>query len=123
MLPNAYFVSGALGFADTLKKLDIPFVCELYTEVPSKTFVVTPQHHGIHGRIPGNVTIDPEVNRLGDFAVVPHLARFINADPIETLRGMATADALILSRSSYSYVAAILSPNGIIVYHPFGTAR
>jgi hypothetical protein len=119
MLPNSYYVSCALKFADALKQLDIPFVCELYTEVPSKAFVVTPQHHGIDGRIPGNAIIDPKVNRLEDFEIIPNLARFINGDPIDTLRRMATADALVLSRSSYSYVAAILNANGIVVYHPF----
>jgi hypothetical protein len=119
MLPNSYYVSAALRFIDTLKALDIPFVCELYTEVPSKTFVVTPQHHGIEGRISGNVTLDPKTNRLEDFDTIPNLARFINGDPIETLRRMATADALVLSRSSYSYVAAILNANCIVVYHPF----
>jgi hypothetical protein len=71
------------------------------------------------GRIPSNVTFDPEVNHLEEFAVIPNLARFINGDPIETLRRMATADALVLSRSSYSYVAPILNANGIIIYHPF----
>jgi hypothetical protein len=45
ILPNSYFVSCALQFAEALNKLAIPFVCELYTEVPSKTFVVTPEHH------------------------------------------------------------------------------
>jgi hypothetical protein len=119
MLPNSYYVSAALKFIDALKALEIPFVCELHTEVPSKTFVVTPQHHGIDGRIPGDVTLEPKANRLGDFDAIPNLARFINADPIETLRQMATADALVLSRSSYSYVASILNANCIVVYHPF----
>lgn len=119
MLPNAYYVSCALQIAGNLQKLGIPFVCELYTEVASKPFVVTPQHHGIEGRIPGNVTLDPRVNRLEDFEVIPNLARFVNGDPIHTLRRMATADALVLSRSSYSYVAAILNAGGIVVYHPF----
>jgi hypothetical protein len=119
MLPNSYYVSCALQFVDSLKKLDIPFVCELYTEVASKAFVVTPRHHGIDGRIPGNVIIDPQVNRLEDFEIIPNLSRFINGDPIDTLRRMATADALVLSRSSYSYVAALLNANCIVVYHPF----
>ncbi len=119
MLPNSYYVACALKFIDGFKALDIPFVCELYTEVASKPFVVTPQHHGIEGRIRGNVTIDPQVNRLEDFDILPNLVRFINGDPIDTLRRMATADALVLSRSSYSYVAAILNANCIVVYHPF----
>jgi hypothetical protein len=102
-----------------LKLLRIPFVCELYTEVPTKTFVVTPQHHGVFGRISDNITYDPGMNHIEDFDVVPNLQKFINGDPIETLRRMATADALILSRSSFSYVAAILSTNCIVVYYPF----
>ncbi len=80
---------------------------------------MTPQHHGIGERIPGNVTIDPQGSRLEQFDAIPNLARFINGDPIETLHRMATADALLLSRSSYSYVAAILNANCIVVYHPF----
>lgn len=119
MLPNSYYVSCALRLVETLNKLDIPFVCELYTEIPSKPFVVTPQHHGIEGRIAGDIVFDPGMNRLEDFDIVPNLQRFINDDPIDTLRRMATSDALILSRSSYSYVGAILNANGIVIYHPF----
>ncbi len=100
MLPNAYYITCALTIVRILRKLGIPFVCELYTEMPSKPFVVTPRHHGIGGRILGNVTITPEASRLDDFAVIPNLAKLIGGDPIETLRAMATADALILSRSS-----------------------
>ena len=118
MLPNSYYLSCALTFADNFKKLDIPFVCELHTEVPSRTFVVTPQHHGIGGRIPANMTIDQQASCIEDFDIIPNLAKFINGDPIETLRRMATADALVLSRSCYSYVAAILNGPGIIVYNP-----
>jgi hypothetical protein len=119
MLPNRYYVSCALRLAESLKKLDIPFVCELYTEVASRAFVVTPRHHGIEGRIPGNVILDPRANRLEDFDAIPNLVKFINGDPIQTLRRMATADALVMSRSSYSYVAALLNPAGAVVYHPF----
>jgi hypothetical protein len=123
MLPNSYFVSCALKFIDVMKRLDIPFVCELFTEVPSKAFIVTPDHHGIDGRIPGNVTVDPRVNRLEDFEVIPNLVRCINDDPIDTLRRMATADGLVLSRSSYSYVAAILGTNSVVIYRPFWHGR
>src|SRR4051794_14231499 len=119
MLPNSYYVSAVLRFQRLLRKLDIPFVCELYTEVASKTFVVTPQHHGIFGRISGNITFDPAMNHLEDFDVVPNLERFINFDPIESLRRMATADALILSRSSFSYLPAILNPDRIVIYYHY----
>jgi hypothetical protein len=119
MLPNSYYVSCALRFQAILKSLGVPFVCELYTEVATKQFEVTPQHHGISGRISHNVAYGPDMNHLEDFDAVPNLERYINTDPVETLGRMATADALILSRSSYSYVAALLSQNGIVVYYPF----
>ena len=119
MLPNSYYVSCTLRFQEILRKLDIPFVCELYTEVASRTFEVTPQHHGIFGRISDNITFDPGMTHLEDFDILPNLERYINTNPIETLRRMATADALILSRSSFSYVAALLSTNGIAIYYPF----
>ena len=32
---------------------------------------------------------------------------------------MATSDALVMSRSSYSYVAALLNAKAIVVYCPF----
>ena len=119
MQPNSYYVNCALRFATLLRNLGIPFVCELHTEVPSKAFVVTKTHHGLEGLISGDAILDPRMNRLEDFDVIPNLERFINKDPIETLERMATADALVISRSSFSYVAAILNPEGIIVYHPF----
>jgi hypothetical protein len=119
ILPNSYYVSCALRFGEILRKLDIPFVCELYTEEATKTFEVTPHHHGIDGRISANVTYDPGMSHLEDFDTIPNLERYINIDPIETLRRMATADAMIMSRSSFSYVAAILSQNCIVIYYPF----
>lgn len=42
----------------------------------------------------------------------------LDEDTFETFNGMVFADVLILSASSYSYVAALLS-NGVIVYKPF----
>jgi len=118
MLPNSYYVSTALQFVDIFKKLEIPFVCEIYTEVPSRAFVVTPHHHGIGGRIPGDITIDPQASHLEDFDIIPNLAKFINGDPIEGLQRMTTADGLVISRSCYSYVPALLNATGIVIYHP-----
>ena len=119
MLPNSFYVDCAMRFQEILKKSDIPFVCELYTEIPSKKFTVTPLHHGIEGRIPSDMTFDPAMNRVEDFDVLPNLHKYINGDPVDTLRRMSTADALIMSRSSFSYVAAILNAHGIVIYHPF----
>jgi hypothetical protein len=115
MLPNSYYVSCALALQEILSKLNIPFVCELYTETARKQFEVTPQHHGIFGRISEDTIVDPAKDHLEDFDVLQNLKKYINLNPIETLARMATADALILSVSSFSFVAAILSPNCIIL--------
>jgi hypothetical protein len=119
MLPNSFYVGCASRVAAMLEKLGIPFVCELYTEEVTKRFEVTPDHHGVEGRISENVTFEPGMNQLEDFDVLPNLVRYINGDPIETLGRMATADALIMSRSSFSYVAAILSQNCTVICYPF----
>ena len=63
------------------------------------------------------------MNHLEDFDAIPNLERFINFDPIESLRQMATADALIISHSSFSYLPAIFNPNCIVVYHPYWRGR
>ena len=119
MLPNSYYVASTLKIVNALKQLGIPFsVCELYTEVPSKAFVVTPQAHGMNGRLARPVVIDPKMNRIEDFDVIPNLQKRINLDAIETLKGMATADALIISRSSFSYFAALFN-RGMVIYFPF----
>jgi hypothetical protein len=120
MLPNSYYIASTMNVIGALRKLGIPFVCDLYTEVPSKAFLVTPEHQGIKGvsKITKPVLIDPKMNQLEDFDVIPNLRKRINGDPIEALEGMATADTLIISRSSFSYLAALFS-EGIVIYFPF----
>ncbi|MCP6755918.1 hypothetical protein NL533_30315, partial [Klebsiella pneumoniae] len=41
----------------------------------------------------------------------------INGDPVETLCQLATSDVLLASRSSYSYVAAMLHRGGPVLFH------
>jgi hypothetical protein len=118
MLPNSYYIAATMRIVEALKRLNIPFVCDLYTEVASRPLLVTGQSYGMNGRLKHPAVIDPRMNRLGDFDVIPHLQEHINGDPIEALKGMATADALIISRSSFSYFAALFNP-GIVIYYPF----
>ena len=122
MLPNSYFVGAILRFQRVLQQLDIPFVCELFTEVASAAFEVTADHHGIYGRLSEPVTFTPEMNRLEDFDEVPNLEISANLDTVETMRRMATADALILCHSSFSYLPALFHADGLVVYHPYWRA-
>lgn len=120
ILPNVYYIEVARNVAKILKEHDIPFVCELHTELPSKTFNITSEQCGIdHREITGSSTLTSEMCHIEDFKVLPKLKKFINGDPIEALQSLATADLLIMSRSSFSYVAGILNHKGLIICHPF----
>ena len=120
VLPNSYYMILLHEIINTLRRLGISFVCELYTELPSAPFMVTSDYHGMATRITKDVMIAPETKDIKEFDQLPHLKKYINGDPIDILREMATADLLVMSRSDFSYTAAILNKKGIIVYHPFG---
>ncbi len=119
MLPNGYYINVALNVAHVLDALGIDYRMELHTEVPNKEFIVQPNHHGISHRISAPAIVGPELCRLDEFSVLPNLVLCINETAIECLRKLATADILVMSRSSFSYVSAILNRNGIVLYHPF----
>ncbi|MBM3856360.1 MAG: hypothetical protein FJ390_00170 [Verrucomicrobia bacterium] len=118
-LPNAYYVTLIRKIIKTLRQLGISFACELYSELPSTSFVITPAHYGMEINLKKETRITPEMNNVKEFDQFPNLKKFINGDPIDDLRALATADLLIMSRSDFSYTAAILNKKGIIVYHPF----
>jgi hypothetical protein len=119
MLPNAYYIRVAQTVAQILEALGIDYQIEISTEVPQGEFVVQPHHHGMNGRIHGPVAVSPEMCRLGDFSVLPNLVRCINDRAIDCIRKLATADILVTSRSSFSYLGGILNRNAIVLYHPF----
>jgi hypothetical protein len=98
LLPNHYYISVAKKVCKSLENLNLPYQFEIYTEVALK---------------------NPEANKLEEFQFIPNLEIFINSHPIEPLRKMATADVLIISHSSYSYLASLLNIKGTIIYHNF----
>ena len=119
MLPNTYYINVAKNVAHVLDALRIDYTIELHTEVPNKEFIVKPDHHRIGNRIDTPIMVGPEMCRLDEYNALPNLVRCINETAIETLRKLATADILIMSRSSFSYVGGLLQRNGITLYHPF----
>jgi len=119
LLPNEYYIAVTQKIREVLKKLNISYVCELYTELPQNTFTVTPEHHGIDGRLKEPMVLDPKQYHLEAFDLIPDLKKFINTDPIETLERLATADIVIMSRSSFSFLAAMVNQKGTAVYFPF----
>lgn len=119
MLPNTYYISVVERIRSILDALGLNYTVELHTEIATKSFTVLPSHHGISERISEPIVIDPKSGNPQEFDAIPGLQKFINDDPIETLEKLATADVLIMSHSSFSYLPAILNVNGIAIYHPF----
>lgn len=119
MLPNAYYVNVAQNIAQALEALKLDYQMELHTEIPRKEFIVQADHHGISHRISAPAAVSPEMCGLGEFSVLANLVRYVNESAFDCLRKLATADILVMSRSSFSYLAGILNRNGVIMYHPF----
>jgi hypothetical protein len=118
LLPNSYYVETCLGILGVLQELGLDWVCELHTEVPEKEAVIRPGAWSAFN-VNENVTIGPDDDALGDFDVIPNLIRCYNEHATLTFEKLATADILIISKSSFSYLAAILNVRGVIIYHPF----
>jgi hypothetical protein len=119
MLPNSYFIHVALGVARELDALGIEFQIEINSEVPRSVFTVHPDDHGINHRIAEAVVVDPEECRISEFYVLPNVIFCLNESTTDCIRRLATADVVVMSRSSLSYLGAILNRHGIVLYHPF----
>jgi len=119
MLPHGYSVAVAQHVAGALDAVEVEYQMELHTEIPTREFAVTPGHVGIGDHISAPVVVNPEMSSLQEFSVLPSLKLFVNERAIDCLRKLATADVLVMSRSSFSYVAAVLNRNGVVLYHPF----
>jgi len=119
MLPNSYYICIAQQIVEVLEALALDYHIELHTEVPTKAFFVQPGHHGIYDRIDAPVLLTPEMCRLEEFDVLPHLIPYVNGGAIDCLRRLATADILVMSKSSFSYLGGILNRNVVVLYHPF----
>jgi hypothetical protein len=118
ILPNAYYVRVAQNLTDLFETLGIDYQIELHTETATAEFIVQPSYPGIADRIAATA-VRPDMCRLDEFSVLPNLVRYINEPAIDCLRQLATADILVMSRSSFSYVGAILNRTGIILCYPF----
>ena len=115
MLPNSYYISVARKVARVLDALNVDYCIELHTEVVEGDFTVAPGQLGASSP----TTITAAMSRLDEFSVLPNLVHCLNERTADCLRKLATADVLVLSRSSFSYVAAILNRGGVVLHHPF----
>jgi hypothetical protein len=118
MLPNSYYVDCIRALHALFTHAGLAHEFHIHTEVLTKTTTITPQHHGICDRTKEPVVVGPEDSHMEDFAGLPNVVLRINEDPVDTLKALCTCDVLLASRSSFSYVAAIVK-KGIVLFHPF----
>jgi hypothetical protein len=118
MLANAYYISVAQNLARKLDERGVDYQLELHTETTAAEFVVQSGYPGLPEQAAGSI-IRPDMCGLDEFDALPNLVRCINDSAIDCLRKLATADILVMSRSSFSYVAAILNKTGIVLCYPF----
>lgn len=119
LLPNSYYLRVLATLTEELARQSLPFVVRVHTEVPPQAVTLQPGAPGIYFRLDEPGTIDPAELALEEFDVVPNVEVVANADPKEVLDDFATADVLVLARSSLGYLAGQLNPHGLVVYAPW----
>ena len=119
LLPNGYYLHVCSTVLDALRRHGAPFVVRLHTEVPTRRYTLYPDTPGLYFRLDEPATVDPSDYTLDEFEALPNLEMVLNVDAREALDDFATADVLILSRSSLGYVGGLLNPYGVVVYAPW----
>jgi hypothetical protein len=119
LIDNRYYVNIARNLASALASAQISFELELHSELLQKDSMVRPDDPAFKGRVGQPLKLRPEQDPFGEFDVFPSLKRFINEPTMTSIERLATADILVMSKSSFSYLAAILNIDGIVLYHPF----
>ncbi|MBX9743559.1 MAG: hypothetical protein K2W99_08500 [Chthoniobacterales bacterium] len=118
-LPNSFYVTVTQQVIKKLQQLNLPFVCELHMEIASQ--MLAPSLQGLpfdKNVFKPNLASSYE-SLTKEFDALPNLKKFINHNPLSSLQSLATADLLLTSCYSLSYLAALLNKRGLIVYHPF----
>jgi hypothetical protein len=120
LLPNSYYVNVVNRIIIILETQGIEYQVNLHTEVSNREIVIDPGHPIVGDAISTPVIINSNLNQIKDFDILPHLVKRINEPTIDCLSSIATANIIVMSRSSFSYVAAILSSQtSIVICYPF----
>ena len=112
MLPNSYYIDLCHVLKRVIRKLSVPYVFEIYTEltITGKQAPIVLKGISYHPR-----------TFIDEFDVVEPKELHINEDAVMTMKSLATSDILVLSRSSFSYVAGLLHDpgTGLVIAFPF----
>ena len=118
MLPNEHYINIAKRIIKICEKIGIKYIIELYTELPNKDIIITPNHPGINNVISSDIIISRDNHFIEDFDVLPNLVKYINEDLLSSFDRMINSDIFISSKSSLSSCVSYLK-KGITIYHKF----
>lgn len=111
-LPNSYYINIMKELQLILS--NIPFEFHIYTENVSKPILFTSDFrsdlNGVHA------VLEPETYE--EFNEFTNIVWHINTDPIDTFIELCNSDILVISKSAYSYLAAVLTKQAIVIYPP-----
>ncbi len=119
LIDLSYYLRIARSLSVTLTEAGIPFEIELHSEVLEKDARVEHDDPAFKGRISDTIHLQAEQDPFLEFEILPNLRKFINEPAITCIERLATSDILIMSISSFSYLAAVLNPACVVFYHPF----
>jgi hypothetical protein len=119
LLPAGYYLRVCTTVLDVLRRLGAPFIVRLHTEIPPRRSTVDPAAARLYFPLDEPVTVDQAGYSLEEFKKLPNLEVVVNIEPREVLDDFATADVLILSRSSLGHVGGYLNPHGLVIYAPW----
>ncbi|WP_146205448.1 MULTISPECIES: hypothetical protein [unclassified Azospirillum] len=120
MLPNDYYIKASLRVSRLLEEMGVPCSFEIHTEIPTKEVELKPGENGIEKSIGEPKRISPEESKIEEFAAIPNATIMANAEALDCLSLFSTADVLITSRSSFSYLGGMLNrKRSVILYNPF----
>ena len=104
---------------------DLDYEIKVFTDTPKKSLSFEPRPQDIetwnksgHSIVDGKIQVDG-LDLEKDFQDFGSKIEFIyGGDPLNAIIQMSRADYFVMSRSSFSYIAAILNPNGIVYCPP-----
>jgi hypothetical protein len=114
-LLNDYYVRVCRTVARLLDEAGVPFIVRVHTEAPPRPYTLHPGIHGMYFTLERPSMIDPADAALEEFDAVPNRELVLNVEPRLCIDDFATADVLVLSRSSLGFVGGLLNPHGCVL--------
>ncbi len=119
-IPGNYFVELAKEIIDTHQSSEIKLF--VFTDSPTEDVIFTPPSNQSYLWTNSTSFSDGKMHVLGlDIedvfrGISVDVKVIYGGDPLDVIKNLASADHLVLSRSSFGYVAAILNDKGVVYF-------